>query len=229
VAVGDPKGHPWPWLRRELPHNWYVDRRAPSSRWLNRDEVHLLYHDARQFRGRRALEIGCFLGWSTVHLALAGVELDVIDPLLGRADFSASVRGSLQAAGLLSGVNLIAGLSPQQVEELALREGRRWSFFLIDGDHDGEAPLSDARVCARDEEADAMALFHDLAAPDVARGLGWFRSQGWQVTVYQTRQIMGAAWRGNVRPIPHTPDPAIHWTLPEHLRDFPVSEPGPPR
>ncbi len=225
MVIGDPRRHPWPYLRREVPHNWYVDRRFPSSGWLNRDEVHLLYHNARLFRGRRGLEVGCFLGWSTCHLALAGLELDVIDPLLARPEFAESVRDSLLAAGVLPAVRLIAGLSPRQVEELAQREGRRWSFFFIDGSHDGEAPLRDAQVCARYAADDAMAVLHDLAAPDVARGLAWFRSQGWRVLLYQTMQIMGVAWRGAVQPIRHRPDPTVSWRLPEHLRDFALSEP----
>jgi Macrocin-O-methyltransferase (TylF) len=31
------------------------------------------------------------------------------------------------------------------------------------------------------------------------------------------------AWRGNVQPIAHRPDPAIDWQLPAHLRHYPVS------
>jgi hypothetical protein len=125
----------------------------------------------------------------------------------------------------LTGVRLIAGLSPQDVKDLAIREGLRWSFFLIDGDHDGEAPLRDAQVCARYAADDAMAVFHDLAAPDVARGLAWFRSQGWRVMVYRTMQVIGIAWRGAARPIEHYPDPVVSWRLPEHLRAVPVDEP----
>ncbi len=223
MVVGDPRQHPWPYLRREVPHNWYVDRRAPSSGWLTRDEAHLLFHNARLFRGRPALEIGCFLGWSTCHLVLAGVNLDVIDPLLGQPDFNASVTASLQALRIPATVHLVAGYSPQHVEELALRDRKRWAFFFIDGDHDGPAPLLDAQVCARYAEDEAMILFHDLAAPAVARGLEWLRSQGWQTMVYQTMQIMGVAWRGSIRPIAHRPDPNVRWEWPEHLRSFPVS------
>src|SRR5262245_35011311 len=83
MIVGNTANCPWQYLRREVPHNWYVDRRVPTVGFLSRDEAVLLHNLALQFRGRRALEIGCWLGWSTVHLAAAGVELDVIDPILG--------------------------------------------------------------------------------------------------------------------------------------------------
>ena len=48
--------------------------------FMNRDENHILYNKALQFRGLRALEIGCWLGWSTCQVAMVGVILDVVDP-----------------------------------------------------------------------------------------------------------------------------------------------------
>ncbi|MEG4807020.1 TylF/MycF/NovP-related O-methyltransferase [Microcoleus sp. F8-D3] len=72
-------------------------------------------------------------------------------------------------------------------------------------------------------EEDAIILFHDLAAPAVARGLDYLKQRGWQTVVYQTMQIMGAAWRGNVEPVKHQPDPNISWQLPAHLQDYSIS------
>ena len=37
MIVGDKASHPWPYLRREVPHNWYCDRRYPEVGFLNRD------------------------------------------------------------------------------------------------------------------------------------------------------------------------------------------------
>src|SRR5262245_54806187 len=85
LALGHKRQCAWPHLRRDIPHNWYVDRREPLIGFLNRDEAHILYNTALRFSGKPALEIGCWLGWSTCHLALAGVSLDVIDPLLGQS------------------------------------------------------------------------------------------------------------------------------------------------
>jgi SAM-dependent methyltransferase len=36
-------------------------------------------------------------------------------------------------------------------------------------------------------------------------------------------QIMGAAWRGNVEPVKHQPDPNISWQLPAHLHGYNIS------
>ena len=227
MIVGEPQTSQWPYLRREIQHNWYVDRRAASVGFLSRDEAHILYNTALQFSGKKALEIGCWLGWSACHLALAGVELNVVDPLLERDDIRQSVidsiQGALNASGVQTTVELIPGYSPQRVEALAAQFNRKWSLIFIDGEHEGDGPLNDAIACEKFAEKDAIILFHDLAAPAVAKGLDYLKERGWNTVIYQTMQIMGAAWRGNVEPVKHQPDPDISWQLPAHLQGYDVS------
>lgn len=224
LTVGDTSQCAWPYLRRDVPHNWYVDRRAPAIGFLNRDEAHIVYNTALGFAGRRALEIGCWLGWSACHLALAGVQLDVVDPILERSDVRNSVRQSLNAAGLPGPVNLFAGKSPIAVQELSnANQRRRWSLFFVDGNHDGPFPIYDAAVCAEYAEDDALILIHDLASPDVALGLDYLRNRGWETMVYCTAQIMGVGWRGSVKPVNHVPDPDVQWTIPTHLSGYRIS------
>ncbi len=223
MIVGNTNTCGWQYLRREIPHNWYVDKRHPYIGFLSRDEASILYNNALQFAGKRALEIGCWLGWSACHLALAGVELDVIDPVLENPDFYTSVSNSLQDAGVIDHVNLIPGYSPDKVHEIVQENQRKWSLIFIDGNHDAPYPLNDAITCEPYAEEDAMILFHDLSSPDVAEGLNYFRSKGWNTLIYQTMQIMGVAWRGNVQPITHIPDPNINWQLPSYLHSYQVS------
>lgn len=223
MIVGNPQTCNWPYLRREIPHNWYVDRRQPTIGFLSRDEAHILYNTALQFKGKRALEIGCWLGWSTCHLALAGVELDVIDPLLERPKFYNNVRSSLETAGVFNSITLIGGYSPQKVVEIAKQQQCKWSLIFIDGNHEHPGPLEDVQICEQFAEEDAAILFHDLASPDVGAGLDYLRDRDWKIEVYQTMQIMGVAWRGKVQPILHQPDPNISWTLPSHLQGYSVS------
>ncbi|MBY0526635.1 MAG: class I SAM-dependent methyltransferase [Gemmataceae bacterium] len=222
-VVGNKSGCRWPYLRRGIPHHWYVDRRFPMAGFLSTDEVQLLYNLALPFRGKAALEIGCWFGWSACHLALAGVKLDIVNPILAKREVRRSVEQSLSAAGILDTVKLVEGSSPAAVEELARTHGRQWSFLFVDGDHEALAPLDDARVCERHAAGDAMVVFHDLTSPDVARGLAYFKEKGWNTLIYQTMQIMGIAWRGDVKPVRHRPDPAVAWQLPDHLREYAVS------
>jgi hypothetical protein len=226
MVVGSPAINPWPYLRREIPHNWYVDRRVASMGFINRDEAHLLYNSALLWRGKKALEIGCWLGWSAAHLVAARVPLDIIDPALQDQGVLQSVVQGLRAVAEKFHVNsqivLHPGRSPGKVEELAAG-GNRWSLFFIDGNHLAPEPLQDTIVCERFAEQEAMILLHDLAAPDVGTGLDYLRGRGWHTLVYQTMQIMGVAWRGPVGPIKHQPDPNVSWTLPPHLAGYAVS------
>jgi len=219
IAV-DSSSSSWTYARRDIPHNRYVDKRQLTVGFINRDEAHILYNSALQFKGKRCLEIGCWLGWSACHLASAGVELDVIDPLLARSEFYESVSSSLKAAW--EKVNLIVGYSPNKIEELGQQQ-RKWSVIFIDGNHEAPAPLNDAIACEKFAEQDALIMFHDLVSPDVAQGLNYLKGKGWKTMIYQTAQIMGVAWRGNVEPVIHQPDPRVQWYLPVHLQDYSIS------
>ena len=223
MVIGDKFSHPWPYLRREINHNWYCDRRAPIVGFLNRDEAILLHNLALQFQGKPALEIGSWMGWSTCHLALAGVALDVIDPILADPEHLSSIRDSLAAAGVLGRVTLYASESPAGVRELSRVTGTKWNFFFIDGNHEGTAPARDAAECVEHAAQDALIVFHDLTSPDVEEGLKFLQRQGWDVLIYQTMQIMGVAWRGAAKPVSHKSDPSIAWTLPRHLDKYPIS------
>ena len=226
MVLGDASQCRWQYFRREIPHNWYVDRRDPECGFVSRDEALILFNTASMFKGKQALEIGCWMGWSACHMALAGVHLTVIDPLLdhspNRESVAQSLSSAIQAFGTFGELTLVPGHSPQKVEELAAGV-RRWSLFFIDGNHESEHPLNDAMVCEKHAEADSLILFHDLASPDVAQGLNYLARKGWNTMVYNTMQIMGVAWRGNVEPIAHIPDPRVHWTVPAHLQHMPVS------
>ncbi|HEY4671107.1 MAG TPA: hypothetical protein VIG78_03485, partial [Gemmatimonadaceae bacterium] len=109
LTAGDPLHHPWKYLRRDVPHRWYIDERFPLMGFLSRDEAVLLHNIALQFAGRPALEIGSWLGWSTCHLALAGVELDVIDPAHDDPAIRESVEDSLRRCGVAERVRLARG------------------------------------------------------------------------------------------------------------------------
>jgi len=209
----------WEYLRDEIPHNFYIDSRAPGTGFLNRDEAVLLYNIAHLFRARRGLEVGCWLGWSAAHIAAAGVFLDVIDPVLGNPPFRESVALSLQSAGLAERVRLHAGMSPQAIDELG-RAGNRWSFFFIDGNHEAPFPLFDTAAALEYAEPDAAFVFHDLTSPQVAQAIEYLACRGWKTRVFHTAQIMGIAWRGAITPPMHLEDPAVAWNVPRHLRRF---------
>ena len=225
---------PNPLFRKHIAHTWYIDPDFPYCGFLSRDEAHILYNLALQFRGRRCLEIGSHVGWSTVHFALAGVHLDAVEPQLSSDPrILLALIDSLRRAGVQKHVNLVPGFSPAAVSSLVSKstlspQGQvdpalsplKWAMIFIDGNHDGEGPLEDARIAEVHAADDALIMFHDLAFPDVAKGWRYFlENQSWKTCIYNTQQIIGIAWRGNARPIHHIPDPTFDWALPEHLHD----------
>jgi hypothetical protein len=223
MQIGDHSDHPWPYLRRDIPHNWYVDRRFPLTGFLSRDEAILLHNIALAFKGRPALEIGCWMGWSTYHLAAAGVRLDVIDPILNNSTHLLTIESALREGGFRDAVRLYPVRSPAGVDEIGKLMEAKWSLFFIDGDHEDNAPTLDAEVCLKYAAKEAMVVFHDLASPFVARGLELFHQAGWRTMVYQTMQVIGVAWRGSTKPPCHIADPTVDWDMPAHLAAYPVS------
>ena len=228
MVIGDVNGCGWPYLRREIPHNWYIDRRTSYIGFATRDEASILFNTALEFAGKRCLEIGCWMGWSAAHILMAGTELDIIDPVFENPVNDESVRSSLAWAAKRSPSSAKAfthaGFSPAKLVELAAAQGRKWDLAFIDGDHEGDGPLRDAQECEKHLQDSSIVLFHDLSSPFVAKGLNHFRDRGWNTRIYNTMQIMGVAWRGNVSPVDHQPDPQVQWEIPEHLEGYEVSD-----
>jgi Methyltransferase domain len=215
----DKSASTWPYFRKEIDHPFRVDRRNPTVGFINRDEASILYANAHAFKGRSGIEIGAWRGWSTAYLIAAGLEpLHVVEPLLAdkdwRAEFEAVVRG---AGGGASSTILLPERSPEAVVRQG-QAGARWSFAFVDGDHDSDAPRNDALALAPYLERTAMVVFHDLVSPHVAAGLRALQSKGFDVMAYQTAQMMGVAWRGEIAPVKHEPDPAQNWQVPDHLK-----------
>jgi predicted O-methyltransferase YrrM len=213
----------WPYFRKDIDHPFRVDRRNPTVGFINRDEAAILYANARAFKGRSGIEIGAWRGWSTAYLIAAGVApLDVVEPLLADADWRREFEEVVRGAGGSASTILHPEKSPEAIARLG-ESGARWSFAFIDGDHDGEAPTTDALACAPYLETTAMVVFHDLVSPHVAAALLALAAQGWSVMAYQTAQMMGVAWRGAIAPVAHKPDPAQRWRVPDHLTGIRIS------
>jgi hypothetical protein len=95
-----------------------------------------------------------------------------------------------------------------------------WSFVFIDGNHDGDGPRDDARAVLNFLADDALVVLHDLTSPFVERGLEVFLEAGFSVRLFNTMQILGVAWRGNVRVPDHVSDPNAPHIYAPHLAKY---------
>ena len=57
-------------------------------------------------------------------------------------------------------------------------------------------------------------------SPDVAAGLSVFKKAGFSTRLFNTMQILGVAWRGNVTIFDHQQDPNIYPHFLPHLAEF---------
>ena len=231
---GDPRPVMWPYLRKQTPHIWRTDTRhtGPITGNASIEEAICLYNFAKQFSGRRGLEIGSHYGWTAAHLVAAGLKLDCIDPAFSDPARRQVVGEALDNVDDSNGYRLWGGISPGMVKQVSDSAEGPWSFAFIDGDHSGDAPANDAREVLKYLAPEAMVVFHDMTSPDVERGLAVFREAGFATRLINTMQVLGVAWRGDVQPPDHVADPGVPEIVEDHLQKYLRSEyeqPGEPR
>lgn len=188
----------------------YVDARYPVMGMLNRDEVLLVHNVALGFAGKPALEIGCWVGWASLHLAAAGVRLDLVDPLLADPTVRDTVVTAL-AEFASQPVRIAAGSAPAALNGFAPPPEGAWSLFLVDGPRDAATLAATLGECLRRAAPDAAILVAGLAEPEVARTFVETipAAPGWRARIYRTTGLLGLAWRGTAVPVEHIPDPAL--------------------
>ncbi len=222
AKAGDPWPIMWQYLRKQTPHIWRSDTRHVGAITGNAsiEEAVCLYNFAKQFAGRRGLEIGTHYGWTAAHLLAAGLKLDCIDPAFAKSAHEKDVADALDQVKDSNGYRLWSGGSPEVVKEVSDSAEGLWAFAFIDGDHDGDAPTKDAREVLKYLAPDAMVVFHDLTSPHVEQGLAVFRAAGFSTRLVNTMQVLGVAWRGDVVPPDHVADPSVPEIVEPHLQKY---------
>lgn len=217
----------WPYLRPQVPHLWRSDTRNDTPYTTGNasvEEAACLFEFARQFAGKRGLEIGTHYGWTAAHLLAAGLNLDCVDPEFLREIRVRQVAEALDQVPERGQYRLWAGRSPDILEEVRASQPDPWSFAFIDGSHDGTGPADDARGVLPFLAPDAVVVFHDLTSPHVEAGLAVFREAGFATRILNTMQILGVAWRGEVKIFDHLQDENIAAVTIGHLNKYLSSE-----
>ncbi len=141
--------------------------------WMTTSERLLLYAIAFASRPRRYLEIGTFRGGSA---AIVGAAMDAsrnpgrmvcIDP-------EPQVEPAVWER-IAHRATLIAGPSPDVLDEAMRSAGGRFDLALVDGDHTGSGARRDLEGLLGRLEPGAHVLCHDGHFPEVARAIEEFR------------------------------------------------------
>lgn len=132
--------------------------------WLRSEEGREL---ARLATGKRVLEIGSYLGLSTICLAQTAERVTAVDTFDGRGTsapdntFEGFSR-NLSAYGLTEKVSSYTGT----IQGLASRGQRScYDLIFIDGDHSREAVESDIATCLPLLAHGGLIAFHDYQSP----------------------------------------------------------------
>jgi glycosyltransferase involved in cell wall biosynthesis len=202
-------------------HVRLLDGRAPYTLLPNRDEAQLIYNNALGLAGGRALVAGAGRGWTAVHIAAAGMAIDLLDPALAEDDLRADVGQALDwPERSTPSVQLSVAAPGDGVPALAAA-GAPWRLLYVDGDSPAVDAGATLAAAVPHLTVDALILLSGGENPAVAALLPGLAATGWRVGVYDTARGLAAAWRGAAVPVRHTADPAVDWSRPDYLAAFP--------
>lgn len=213
----------WRYLRPKAPHKFRTDARnqkAVKIGYASYEEAVCLHNLALPFAGKRGLEIGSHFGWTSAHLRAAGLRMDYADIAFADPVHKAHVKKVLDAVPSDVDFRMTGWPSPDCIDTLAALDDEPWSFVFIDGNHDAPYPAQDAEAVLPHCAENAVVVFHDLVSPDVAAGLEVMREAGWRTKIFNTMQILGVAWRGDVSLPTHHADPNVPLPFHPHLEIF---------
>ena len=164
-------------IRDVMPHGGSITKR----------EARILYSLVRSTSPTRALEIGCFFGYSTLHIAQAlrdaggtGTTAKLVVLEINRS-FIDMARDNLNEAGLGDIVEV-----PTEIGE------NTFDLAFIDGDHRPESVMADWERVRKQMNPGGLIVFHDAVAnSDVA---GVMQHEVKPDTVIETRLGLALKW-----------------------------------
>lgn len=135
-----------------------------AAGWLTTDEGREL---SRLADGKVVLEIGAYAGRSTICLAQKAVCVGTIDTFDGRGTAQPGptlplFQRNLRRYGVADKVRVYEGESQQMLAILP----PVYDLVFIDGSHDRDSVLADARAAARLLKPDGLLVFHDYGGND---------------------------------------------------------------
>lgn len=162
------------------------------------DEAAILWNVALGVRDKRALDIGCHTGWTTIHMGVPGMSIAAIDPMIRVPEFHQRfVENGAQAA---------VGYQTSEQYFAPLSERAKFGLICIDGDHSPGKPLEDASNAAAHLADDGVIILHDGTGAPVQEAVWRLHDQGFHVRAYNTPHLVFCCWLDGFLPPDHVPD-----------------------
>jgi hypothetical protein len=199
---------PRPWsLGHDIPSDPDYE---PDNCFISHDEAAILWNCARAAPGLW-VDIGCRFGWTSAHIASAGVQVAAIDQAL----IVEQLYNRFDSNMHYFWPRLITVIEAPAAEGLALLAStdKLFSGFCIDGNHDSPEPVNDARGCLKIAAQDCCMVFHDFRGRPIRDAVRYLMNQGFKSRVYWTPAMMAVCWRGYFVPPVHVRDPKIDWAM----------------
>lgn len=172
--------------------------------WLTEAEARAL---AALARGKRVCEIGSYCGKSAISMAQTALHVTCIDPFDARAtpDHGDDTLPELLAHTTRYGVaEKVTPLRGTSAEIAPTMPAESFDLVFVDGAHDYDSVLADARAAARLLAPGGLLAFHDYRSPidpDVTRAVDAYLSEGATLV-----DLCGTV--AIVRPLPRLPEGA---------------------
>lgn len=186
----------------------------PHCGYMSHDEAAILYNIARLNQGEW-LEIGSHTGWSGAHIATAGNCVDMLDPSYQDPKFLERTAENLTAVGVSRLCQLIP-LPSTNYWLSSAHNSRHYKGAVIDGNHDAPYPEQDAAAVLPWLQEDAVVFFHDFCGRPIRDGVRLLIRHGFKFRVYNTPQMIGVCYRGNITLPPHVADTTVDWRKRRH-------------
>jgi rhodanese-related sulfurtransferase len=184
------------------------------------DEAAILYHCARQLKGKW-VEIGGHTGWTAAHILAGEAESVVsIDPLYPPSwksqHFFQRFRENLTNCGTFDQSIAWGGTSQQFLQ--CWPPGQQFDGAVIDGSHIEPDPQNDAKGLLPLMKDRCVVLLHDALGRPVQEASQILVDQGFNQKFYYTPHGVIVCWRGDFTPPEHVPDPEVNRQIMDRLK-----------
>lgn len=183
----------------------FTDKDFGKAIAMPASEAQLLRDIVLQAGPDRPVEVGAYVGWSTVHI-LSGSPmypnqfvLDVIDLFTESKDTPDKTEErfwqNIERVGGVEQVRLVRAASPAILPVVKPRHG--WDFAFIDGAHTGGQPMQDIQGLLPCLTDDAIVVWHDAWIVPVKEAIAWLGRQGWTNVELPTANRMTVSYHGD--------------------------------